>query len=402
MQERGWKQEKFILSTFEAIRNDRGDFKKIISANQEAGINVVEIVFKNRALVSRILEVCEELGMATIIQDPAFGGIGERIVTTDDKTVEEVLAHYAPYRHIYGYYLWDEPIEEAFDHCRDTKERFQRLSPRTFLHFCAFPSYGVYTWDSFAYNWEENTYTKYIDGFLRTIDPPVVTLDYYPFRSSSMELVNSDLWRDMGYLSKRARQLEKPFWFYFQGVDMETGVCSIAVPKITAQMFAAIAYNAKGLSWFVTADVLTDLDGEKKANFEELKKANFEALHLGDFFFDKQLERIYHTPYDEKLDTIYYQGNIRDSALIKVAPDHCIVSEFSKKDDDKRYLLIVNKQHDKSADGVLELKENMQVAFFDKTDAVLGPFEEKKRVCVWLDAGDALAIVLKKAGGDLR
>ena len=136
---------------------------------------------------------------------------------------------------------------------------FEKYDPGKLLFCCGFPSYGVYNWENGLYNWEEHSYTNYIDTYIDTIDPYVVSFDYYPFRSSGMSLVDSDLWRDMGYVSKRAREVGKPFWFYFQGVNMMTGTEGLSPNEISAQMFAAIAYNAKGLSWFVTADVLTDL-----------------------------------------------------------------------------------------------------------------------------------------------
>lgn len=390
-----WRQKDFVLSTFEAIRGERGDFFKILTANKDAGINLVEIVFKkDRELISRILKACEEAGLNAIVQDPAFSGIGENYAITNDKIVKESLEYYSAYKSIYGYYIWDEPVEEAFSYCRDTKRRFERLCPEAFLHFCAFPSYGMYKWDSFAYNWIENTYPKYIDNFLRVVDPPVVTFDYYPFREPTAELLLSDLWRDMGYVSKRARELGKPFWFYFQGVDMQTGVGCISPYKIAAQMFAAIAHNAKGLSWFVTANVLTDLDGGKRPEYEEVKRINLEVLTLGKFFFDKQLEYIFHTPYKNEYDEVYFQDNMEKSTVIQSAPDYCVVSEFTKGNDTTRYLLIVNKQSSKTVEGKLELKRNSEISVFDKSLGILKSLGEKCSVHVALEPGDALALTI--------
>lgn len=388
-----WKQDRFYISTFEAIRGAQGDFRKILEANKEAGIDLVELVFKKRDIVTKILDVCEELGIRTIVQDPCYGGIGDQMAAPDEETVKEAVSYYAKYQQIFGYFLWDEPVEDAFAHCRNTKELFEKYDPKKLLFCCAFPSYGVYTWDNGLYNWEEDSYTKYIDQYASVIDPYVMSFDYYPFRDNEMNLITSNLWRDMGYISRKARELSKPFWFYFQGVDMTTGVTGISRAKITAQMFAAIAYNAKGLSWFVTADVLTDLEGNKKENYDELKSANLEAKSLGQFFFDKELSKIYHTPKNAGHEEIYFLDKMEESELLESAPDFCIVSEFLDSSD-KKYLLIVNRQHDKTAEGKITLKNRMEVAVFDKAKGTVQPACRTNEIAVSLPAGDAAAFIL--------
>ncbi|MHB1452591.1 MAG: hypothetical protein ACYCYM_01375 [Saccharofermentanales bacterium] len=397
MGNRSWKQTEFYISTFEAIRGDQGDFRKILEANKEAGINLVEIVFKDRDLVTRILDVCESLGIRTIVQDPAFCGIGDNMVITDDETVKSSIAYYSKYQHIAGYYLWDEPVEAAFDYCSDTKLRFSKfVAPDKILLFAAFPSYGVYTWKSGLYNWEENTYTSYIEKYLDVIDPPVVCFDYYPCRNETMDLVESDLWRDMGYLSRKARKLDKPFWFYFQGVDMETGIGSIAKTKISAQMYAAVAYNAKAVSWFVTADVLTDLQGGKRENYEELKKLNHEVMNLGRFMFSKELDRICHTSISMDHEKIYYLDSLNDSEYIRSAPDCCIVSEFTDSGSEDRYCLLVNKQHDRRAEGRIEFNGLMEISVFNQTINEAISHGESNWLEVSLDRGDCLSFIIKK------
>ncbi len=391
-----WNQERFYISTFEAIRGAQGDYRKLLSANKEAGIDFIELVFKDRETVTGILEVCEELGIQTIVQDRCFGGIGDQMSTPDDAAVKEAVAYYSKYKQIYGYFVWDEPVMDAFKTVRNTKDLFEQNDPGKLLFCCGFPSYGVYNWgDHSLYNWKENSYTNYIDTYIDTIDPYVVCFDYYPFRTAGMSIVNSDLWRDIGYVSKRAREVGKPFWFYFQGVDTTTGTNGLSRNEISTQMFAAIAYNAKALSWFVTADVLTDLEGNKKENYEELKSANFEAKALGQFFFDKELSKLYHTPKNVENEQIYFLDSMETSDILVSAPDYCIVSEFTDATD-KKYLMIVNRQHDLPVEGKIVLRKPMQVEEFDKAQNTVLAGYQTEEIMISLAAGDAAAFILSE------
>ncbi len=388
-QTRPWVQDQFYISTFEAVRDMDSDIEKVLEATKEAGINLVEITFKDRAAVTKIVEQCERLGIKTIVQDPSFGGVGEKLVLTSDEIVQETISHYAKFQNIYGYYVWDEPIKDAFPHCRDTKERFERYAPGKLPYFALFPSYGMYTWSSSDYNWESNTYVAYIDEFLDVVDPDVVCFDYYPYRDSTTEVIKHDLWRDMGYLSKRARELGKPFWFYFQAVELATGeIGRMNRQNIGIQMFAALAYGAKGLSWFTSMGIVTDVAGNKTERFDDVKALNEKALSLGGFLMDKKLLHIYHTSLHRQETEMYFLDRMENSDLILSAPDHLIISIFGEETSDRRFVLVVNKQEKVACIGKLSLSYPLNVAKFEKSAEA------------WRDPCDTDCIPLELAGGD--
>jgi len=393
---RPWVQDRFYISTFEAVRDMNSDIRKILEATNEAGINLVEITFKDRAAVTKIVELCERLGIQTIVQDPSFGGIGEKIVATSDEIVQETLSHYAKFQNIFGYYVWDEPVRDAFLHCRDTKARFERYAPGKLPYFALFPSYGMYTWSSSDYNWESNTYVAYIDEFLDVVDPDVVCFDYYPYRGSTTEIVKNDLWRDMGYVSKRARELGKPFWFYFQAVELATGeIGRMNRQNIGIQMFAALAYGAKGLSWFTSMGIVTDVAGNKTERFDDVKALNEQVLNLGGFLLDKKLKQIYHTSLDELETKMYFLDNFNDSDLITAAPDNLIIGVFGEETSDRKFVLVVNKQEDTKCSGNLRLSHTKKVEVFQKNAAVWREHEGSDSISLDLAGGDCILFMFQ-------
>ena len=90
---------------------------------------------------------------------------------------------------------------------------------------------------------------------------------------------------------------------------------------------------------------------------------------------------------------MYVEVAISESELVESASDFCIVSEFSDASDNK-YLLIVNRQHDKAAEGKITLRNGMQVSAFDKATGSLRSPYRTDEIAVSLPAGDAAAFIL--------
>lgn len=164
--------------------------------------------------------------------------------------------------------------------------------------------------------------------------------DYYPFQFQSSIKTTSDLWRDLGYLRKRAKETGIPHWHYFQAIN---GSDSLTVEQIRVQMSAALAYGVKGLSYYNSWNSLTNTDGSPTANYEALKTINWQARRVGDLLYDKQNIAIHHTGLSAGYDSTYYLDPLSASPYIASAPDNLIIGVFS--DGDNIYLAIANKDH---------------------------------------------------------
>lgn len=372
-----WKQTRFILSTFEAIRTNDSDIRGILEATAESGINTVELVFKDRQSVTEILPHFRGTGLKAIVQDRVIGGIGNEMAQPDAAAMAETLAHFQPYDDVIeGYYLWDEPVSEAFALCRRNQELLTAQAPEKLPFFNVFPSYGVYGWETAAYNWNNKSYTGYIDGFLDTVKPVVLAMDHYPYRPLPSTLHRSDIWRDVGYCSLRARQQRIPFWFYFEGVDMSTGDLGKLTPAhVAAQMGGALAYNAKALSWFCSMGVLTDVPGNRLPEYPVFKELNHRIRRTGDQLFPFQLKAVHHSDLTAEENAVYFAEDIAALDPVVSLPAGVIASLFTDENG-RRALMLASKDTETPVTGEVVLKHPARIRRFDdRTGSLSAPLE---------------------------
>lgn len=366
MDKKRWKQQGFIISTFQG-----GDDYQKLKLLKEANFNLVEFTFMTRERVTQALEACERLELSSLVQDRSFCGIGDGFVHADDEIVLEALNYYGRFKHIMGYYVWDEPVADCFEECRNTNDLFKKHAPDKLAFSVVFPSYGVYTWSESSYNWEQNTYVQYIDGFLKTVDPDVFSMNHYVFQVNRgiRELGHYTLWKDLGYCRKRALELQKPLWFYYQGLghfdppDKKDFIYDMTPAKIRVQMSAALAYGVKQLSCFCADRLIFHSDGVKTHMYEPVKEINAQIQRMGDFLFDKTSYRLYHTGLEEGGTRQYFIDDLAEDHLISEAEDGLVLGRF-KGQDDSEYLVISNREFEKRAKGCLKLKGRYGVRRF--------------------------------------
>jgi len=99
----------------------------------------------------------------------------------------------------------------------------------------------------------------------------VLSVDYYEFglNGRDADLDTSFLWRDLGYLRKRAVETGKPLWFYFQGSDYDGNAGEMTAGRLRLQMNAGLAYGCRWLCYWTSSGTITDREGRPAALFDE-------------------------------------------------------------------------------------------------------------------------------------
>ena len=396
-----WKQKSFVLSSFFAV----GGGGKIQNRNwlaktKEAGINMVELTFLSRSLLKSAVEACEMLKLPCIIQDlDANGGIGRDYPGFTEQSVKEFVDEYKEYSCVEGYYVWDEPHKDVFMKTRELRDLFKKYAPEKLAFSCVYPSYGVYNWSSSDFNWKNSTYGKYIDEYLNEIQPEILSLNYYPFAVTGLksDIYRHDVWRDMGYVRKQAIETGTPNWHYFQGVsDLQKKTPDgLAVEQIKVQMYAALAYGVKGLSYYTSYGLFLDENGEKTSYYEPLTKINNKVKAIGDFLLDKKQQELYHSGLDKPVEKMYFLDSFDDSTIVSDIPNHIIMGVFHD-DDNKNVLVLVNKNYNEKVKGTMSLKNQGKVSLFDaETKRITKVTAETKAVKLEIPPGDCTVYILE-------
>ena len=376
-----WKQKEFALSTFNCIGKD---MDMAIRHCKEVGFNLLELGWGEHDKVWEAVEKCEQYGIDLLFQDlTLFGGMMHR---HDDRpvkeeTIRDTVRQLQDKKHTVGYYVWDEPYDEAlFTEARRQSDILLKYAPGALLFSVFPPSYNP------GPTWDNGQYYEAFEEYIKQLDPPVVSMDYYPIGNyaghypglkytDEEELDNSPLWLDLAVIRNLSAKYNLPFWFYYQGCGVFQTE-KLTFPMVRAMMHAGALYGAKGLQNYTatgtchlpvdgkpypTKSTVLLATGEKGEFFEQQKEIHEVFRQLGQTLMALTNKAVYHSndvvPYG-KYGKIFqtFKEDIADSDLLASAlPARTTVGELTD-DYGNHYLYILNRDFCKPLKAELPLK----------------------------------------------
>lgn len=402
-----WRQDNFILSTFSpAATNYKPDpdaeqkTRRAVRTCAEAGFNLLELGWATEAISAAAVPMAEQMGIDIIYQNmEVCGGMqakkGIRCAESDLRAVVDQLR---PWRHVAGYYVWDEPyLPEQLTEARRQMDIFQQYDPTALLFSVAIPSYNK------VYRWENGEFAGYLRRYAEIVDPVVLSLDYYPVgmreHDTTRQLDASKMWCDLGLMRKIAAEFDMPMWFYYQGQNLHN-VDFFIFPMVRLMMYAGALYGAKGLQHYTAWDSVVGLDGGHGQFFAEQKQIHAEFRQLGNTLMALTCRRVFHDaallpgcPYLTGL-----ADDIADSELLGAPlPYRVSAAEF---DDDygNRYLMVLNRDYLTAKTVILPLKAPSRVYLVSREDGMQHVVADTTAaLTVTLAAGDAMLYRLQPA-----
>jgi hypothetical protein len=367
-----WKQEEFIISSFQVLPSEGWDLA-FIRRYADAGFNLLETNIARPDAVGwqslsdeehrRLLDLCAEVGVKVLAVDhPRFTGRtqSDEGAQVAEENVRGAIEAYGGHPALYGYYLWDEPSIEVFEDLRKTQDLFQRLDPSRLPYTVLLPSYGPYAWEH-AEN--QSGYTEYVRRFVEVVDPPVLGFDYYPFREAGFA---DGYWSDLEFLRTVAVEKDLPFWVYIQSCGWP-GMKSPTVAEIRFQANIAAAYGATAIQYFVYHSVTTGGltfgdapatgEGSPQANYEGVTAINRQLAAWGPVLMTLRSIGVYHSGEDIHKDTTPASA----CPLLRAASPGLVIGHFNDPAG-ADYFLVVNRDYAEETEVTLELAETTLVS----------------------------------------
>ncbi|MBQ8577825.1 MAG: hypothetical protein IJ449_07665 [Clostridia bacterium] len=353
---RMWRQDNFILSTFSA----RGDNMRDVLENcADAGFNMLELGWASHEQAEEALRICEELGVDLLYQDfSLYGGMQLHRMERKlgQKDVKAVADHVKPYKRTVGYYVWDEPYkDEQLKEARRQVDMFQKEDPDRLPFTVAIPSYND------IFTWENGEFAGYLERYCTVIDPPVLSLDYYPiglrWYTDEKQLDDSFMWLDLGLMRKLGRKYDLPIWFYYHGQNLYK-YKKFMFPMVRMNMYAGILYGAKALQQFTAVGAVIEQSGAKGIFFEDQKVIHEELRHLGNTLMAIENKTVIHS--DDLLPGCEHMEGLaekmEDSLLLTGSlPARTSAGEFEDAYGN-RYLLLLNRDYECDREITVSLK----------------------------------------------
>ena len=387
-----WQQDNFVLSTFSAKgKNMRG----ILETCADADFTMVEIGWASHEQAEEALRLCEELELDLVYQDfSLYGGMqlhqmDRKPLTTAD--VKAVSDHVKPYKHTVGYYVWDEPyVEDQLREARRQVDMFQREDPARCPFTVAIPSYND------KYTWENGEFAGYLDRYCSIIDPPMLSLDYYPiglrWYTEEKQLDDSFMWLDIGLMRVLGRTYQMPIWFYYHGMNY-TNYKRFTFPMVRMNMYAAVLYGAKALQQFTTIGSVVNTYGEHDIFFEEQKQIHREFKMLGNTLMALENVNVIHS--DDLLPDCEHMAGLAETMadsrhLTGTLPNRVSVGEFEDAYGNQ-YLMVLNRDYETDAAITLDLKDSSRIYEVSRVTGQQNViWDETKQINVTLAKGDAI------------
>lgn len=396
---RGWKQDNFILSTF-SVR--AADTRETIENLVNCGFNLIETAWCPHDISEASLRYCEQLGVDILYQDfSVFGGMQERNLERhiDAETAKKVDEHLRNYRRCIGTYVWDEPyVHDQLEEARYQTDLFRACSPEKLAFTVAIPSYNS------KYTWQNGRFADYLEDYCSTIEPEVLSLDYYPIGlggyTPETQLDNSLMWCDLGLMRVLAAKHKLPLWFYYQGLPMH-GYKDFYFPMVRCSMYAAAMYGAKGLQQYTANGSVIDANGKRGPFYEKQKAIHKEFAALGNTLMALDSKYVFHSP-DLLPDNPYHEGLYDDISLSEVLADKPLPKRISAGEltdaYGHTYLLILNRDYDCAQEIDIPLKKDCSIYRVSRVDGHEKYIAKADSIFATLEAGDAMLLRLQDGG----
>jgi len=420
-----WKQKEFILSTFACCpMKDSADGDAVTVADKcvkhlkEAGFNLLELGWVNHENAWAAVDACEKYGIDLLFQDMTIMG-GMQHHHLDNKVPREVVrdlvSRLKPKKHTIGYYVWDEPhSDEQLSEARRQMDMLQKEDPEA-LHFVVtLPSYNNAGENKEGYNWENGLYAPYVERYIRAMDPPVLSFDYYPIGdyfnvwkghrfTRENQLDDTFMWLDLALQRKLAQKYSLPLWFYYQGYSLYKCTDYFIFPMVRCFMYAGILYGAKGLQHYAaggTNNLLLKPNGEKDVFFAEQQKIHAEIRALGDTLMALESRLVIHS--DDLLpDCAHIKplvNTVADSGIFAdTLPRRTSAGEFEDAYGN-RYVMILNRDYENELNAVLPLRDSFRIYGVSRADGSQAVIHEAVTALpVRLAPGDAVLLRVQNA-----
>lgn len=394
-----WRQDNFVLSTFSAKgENMRG----ILEVCADAGYTMVEIGWASHKQAEEALRLCEELGLELVYQDLSlYGGMQMHRMDREPLNAVDIKAicdHVRPYKRTVGYYIWDEPLlDNQLLEARRQVDMFEHEDPTRCPFTVAIPSYND------EMDWKNGLFEGYLNRYCSVIDPPMLSLDYYPIGlpgyTKESQLDNSYMWLDIGLMRMLGRKYHMPLWFYYHGKNYKN-YDRFTFPMVRMNMYAATLYGVKGLQQFTAVGATVTEQGEPDVFFEDQKKIHREFKKLGNTLMALESINVIHSddllPSCENLKKL--AETMADSRhLSGKLPKRISVGEFEDAYGNQ-YLMILNRDYETDVSITLDLKNNSRIYEVSRiTGKQSVVWDKTEKISLTLEKGDAILYRLQPA-----
>ncbi len=240
-----------------------------------------------------LLQYAEKDGLSAIVSDPRISAaVGGTDLATN---LDGVVTDYGSYKALAGYFVGDEPSAPSFSNIAAVVSGFETRDPKRVAYTNLLPNYAS------AGQLGTATYDDYVNQFLTTVKPALVSWDYYPFNSDGTDATT--FFADMEVVRARAVGAKVPFFQFIQSISYAAHRATNEAEKLWEGM-QTLAYGGAGISYFTYwtpsasseafGDGIIAFDGTETSQYAEVTRINAKLAAIGKYTAAAQSMSIFH------------------------------------------------------------------------------------------------------------
>jgi len=308
-----------------------------------------------------LYRLCSKYGLGIVsssnIVPTWWGGKGENPGGYEKllplQKLDDGMMNYPSSSALWGDYPADEPNSKDFAHINRVAKRYSELLPNKLPFINVYPNYGCVpqnNTDEIYQQLGNETYSEYINQYIRDIDLPYICFDFYPFTGAfATYLENLDI------VASACKKSKKEMWVIIQAGAWKPEQ-ALNAHQLDWQVYMCLAYGARSIihasysnGWWDESTSCVNQAGQKNRMYGYVKNINA-VLHSS---FGKDFLEYDHLFTDvcgamDSSDSRIRSQLMRQNAMekpptsqaIKLTSDKAVVVGHFKKGEDYAFLIV--------------------------------------------------------------
>jgi hypothetical protein len=264
---------------------------------KEAGFSIVLPPCEGRMgldLNRKILSLCQKVGLKAILADPRMP-LSVKDKPEALKGLQGVVADYRKHPALMGYFVTDEPGAKQFEGLASVVSALKQLDPAHSALINLFPNYASNDRVTTPSQLNTNTYEDYLEQYLNTVRPDVLSYDHYHFLKDADR---SGFLSNLASAQKAAAGAGVPFWNIILSVA-HGPYRALNENELRFEAMQSLAYGVKGLIYFTYwlpnddatwqwSHAIMARDGKEGPLYQPVKRVNEEIRQFSNYLYGAQ------------------------------------------------------------------------------------------------------------------
>ncbi|MHB1452728.1 MAG: beta-galactosidase [Saccharofermentanales bacterium] len=249
----------------------------------DAGISWIPGIDCDSEEIPKYLDLAYRNGLKMLVYD-------KRISYASPEKLLEIGTYTNEYKDhpaYIGTFVWDEPTADMMTMFGPISNEIRKAAPGKIAYFNLHPLYSE------PFQRSNLSYADYLERFMETCKPDVISYDHYPFIADKDNGITEDYFYNLELISMLANKSNIGFWTFIQTLSYNNHR-EPEFSELRWQVSTSLAYGCRGIQYFTYwtpeanmtetfGPALINKHGQKTQRYFDVKKINQELAIYADY-----------------------------------------------------------------------------------------------------------------------